>query len=504
MDKGNVYLKKRIVINGISSLLQVGITSITYFFLYKYLLNYLGADQLGLWSLIIASTSIASIGSFGVSGSAVKFIAGYTAKKENDKVVEIIYTGSLVTAGFILIFSVIAYGIISMLLKSLVSPATLNTAYLLLPYAFISLITNTIASMFLSTIDGLQLIYVKNIVLSFFSILFLVCAFLFVPHFKILGVAYAQAIQSGGTLIASIILVSYNVSDFSIFRWKFSKSAFKELFSYGMKLQFMSISAMLFDPVTKFFLTKFAGLGIVGFYEMANKLVLQLRSLIITSSQVMVPAIAGLTELGTLNVKKVYKQMFEVMSLSSIILITYISAFATYISIIWIGRPEKDFVISLSLICAGWFFNIISAPAFFINLATGKLKWNLISQLSIGILNCIFCFFLGIAFGKFYIIAGSALALIISALMLIYFFNKDYNIKVGELFDRYFVTILIASLVIILGTNYIFYHVNGLVPVYILFACSFLAATVIMFILFLNHPIKDKYIEMGKSILKRN
>jgi|GEM_PF-4686229 len=59
------YNKKRIFVNGISSLIQVIITALTYFFLYKYLYKYLGADQLGLWSLILATTSIVSLGGGG-------------------------------------------------------------------------------------------------------------------------------------------------------------------------------------------------------------------------------------------------------------------------------------------------------------------------------------------------------------------------------------------------------------------------------------------------------
>jgi len=236
---------------------------------------------------------------------------------------------------------------------------------------------------------------------------------------------------------------------------------------------------------------------------MANKLVLQLRSLIITSSQVVVPAIAGMTEVGALNIKNAYKQLFEVMSMSSIILITYISAFAVYISIVWIGRPENDFIIALLLVCAGWFFNIISAPAFFVNLATGHLKWNLVSQLGIGVLNCIFCFVLGITFGEFFIIAGSSLALIVSGSILIYFFNKQYDVKPRELFDKHFLIIIAASVGIILAVNYGYYYFYRSVHLYVLAGCSFIASTSILFVLFHNHPAKEKYIGMGKSMLKR-
>lgn len=503
MQIENSYNKKLIFFNGISSLVQVGITILTYFFLYKYLFRYLGAEQLGLWSLVLATTSIVGIGSFGVSGSAVKFVAAYSAKKDLKKVNEVIYTGALITTTFIMGFSIISYFVISYLLKSLVSQAVLETARTLLPYAFISLIANTVSAIFLSAIDGLQLIFIKNVLLSFFSILFLVFTFICVPHFKIEGVAYAQVIQSVGTLLGSIILLTLKIKGFNIFRWNFSKEIFKELFGYGMKIQIMSITTMLFDPVTKYFLTKFGGLGIVGIYEMANKLVLQLRGLIITTSQVMVPAIAGLAELGTANIKKIYKEMFEVISFSSIILITYILAFSKYISIIWIGKIQEDFIITISLVCVGWLFNLFSGPAFLINLATGRLKWNLISQFAIALFNCIFCYLFGLFFGKYYIIMGTSLSLIISALILIYFFNRHYKVGFFELFNKYSIMFTVGSIIIILGNNYFYSYARDTLPMYALLGVSFILVTLLLLLFFINHPIKAKLFSIVKAYANR-
>jgi O-antigen/teichoic acid export membrane protein len=490
--------KKRIFVNGLSSLVQVVITILTYFFLYKYLYKYLGAAQLGLWSLILATTSVVSIGSLGVSGSAVKFVAAYTAKKDYKKVNEVVYTGVLITTVFIAVFSVIIYFLISYLLKSLVSQQDIETARALLPYALVSLIANTIGLIFLSAVDGLQLIYLKNILLIVFSVVFLIFVFILVPYFKIVGVAYAQTIQSVGTLLGGVVLVSRKIKGFSIFRWTFSKSVFRELFAYGMKVQAMSVASMLFDPITKFFLTKFGGLSIVGIYEMANKLVLQLRNLIITTSQVLVPAIAGLVEVGTANIKKTYKGMFEVISFSSIILTTYILAFSKFISIIWIGKIQPDFVIAISLVSIGWLFNLFSGPAFLINLATGRLRWNLVSQLAIGVFNCIFCYLFGVFFNKYYIILGASLSLTLSALLLIYFFNRHYKITFAELLSKYLIRLIITSVIVIIANNYLFSRAVNILPVYPFFGVGFILISLLFYLLLRTHPLKLKILGMAK------
>jgi hypothetical protein len=47
-------------------------------------------------------------------------------------------------------------------------------------------------------------------------------------------------------------------------------------------IQAITISQMLYDPITKGLLVKFGGLDLAGYYEMANRLVVQLRGFIVS------------------------------------------------------------------------------------------------------------------------------------------------------------------------------------------------------------------------------
>ena len=58
--------KKRISINVIFSILQVIIVGLIYLIIYKLLLSKLGVERLGVWSLILATTSVANIANFVV------------------------------------------------------------------------------------------------------------------------------------------------------------------------------------------------------------------------------------------------------------------------------------------------------------------------------------------------------------------------------------------------------------------------------------------------------
>ncbi len=72
---------KRISINIISTILQVFIVGVVYLFLYSFLLKSLGIEKLGIWSIILATSSIANLANFGITSGLIKFIADYNAKE---------------------------------------------------------------------------------------------------------------------------------------------------------------------------------------------------------------------------------------------------------------------------------------------------------------------------------------------------------------------------------------------------------------------------------------
>ena len=87
--------KKRISINVIFSILQVVIVGLIYLIIYKLLLSKLGVERLGIWSLILATTSVANIANFGITSGIVKFVAEYYAEDKIKKVEKVIFTSFL-------------------------------------------------------------------------------------------------------------------------------------------------------------------------------------------------------------------------------------------------------------------------------------------------------------------------------------------------------------------------------------------------------------------------
>ena len=72
--------KKRVLVNSVMTVLQTVVSGLTLFFLYRFLLSVIGVEQLGIWSLILATASVSQIVIFGLSGSIVKCVANDMVK----------------------------------------------------------------------------------------------------------------------------------------------------------------------------------------------------------------------------------------------------------------------------------------------------------------------------------------------------------------------------------------------------------------------------------------
>ena len=83
---------RRLLSNAGLSVLQVLVSGVLLFFVYRHLLKQLGAEQLGLWSVLLASTSVARLSDLGLTSGVVKFVARYRARQDDAAASEVVQT----------------------------------------------------------------------------------------------------------------------------------------------------------------------------------------------------------------------------------------------------------------------------------------------------------------------------------------------------------------------------------------------------------------------------
>lgn len=484
--------KRQILINAIMSMTQVAVIGGILFVLYRFLLKTIGIEQLGIWSLVLATTAVTQIANLGLSGSVVKFVAKYIARGENENVSRIIQTASISVAIFVALILMIGYPIARYILRLVISPESLPPALAILPYAFLALWIMIVTSIFQAGLDGYQRIDLRCLLLMGGAIFHLFLCFIFVPAYGLMGLAYARVIQNFTILISSWILIKRHIPLLPIFPSKWSKNLFKEIIRYGVNFQMITIATILYDPITKALLSKFGGLSMVGYYEMANKMIIQLRALIVSSNQVLIPVIANLKERAPKKVQSIYLSSYQLLFYLALPLYSLIIVSMPIISKLWTGHYEKTFVLFGTLLAIGWFLNTLNVPAYFANLGIGKLRWNVVGYITIALLNVILGFTLGIFYGGIGVVVAWSVSLALGSSIIYLSYHIKHKIPLIELLPKASKLIIVACLIGIIFTLIIQNKLNHNLNEIELNSIIILSFSIIIFIPFWVHPMRKR------------
>ena len=485
--------KRQVLINAIFSVIQILVIGIVIFVLYRFLLDTIGVKQLGIWSLVLATTSMAQIANFGLSGSVVKFVAKYLARDESKKVPEVIQTAVISLGIFVGLILLVSYPLIKKVLVSVVPDDFLPLALSILPYALLALWLMMIFSVFQAGLDGCQRIDSRSVVLMGSSILNLFLCFILVPSYGLMGVAYARVLQMSIILSVTWVLLKRYIR-LPVIPCRWNKQLFKEIVRYGVKYQTISVTIMFYDPITKALLSKFGGLSMVGYYEMANRMVQQFRAIIVSANQVLFPAIADLKEKEPEKIHSVYQTSYQLLFYLALPMYSLIIVSLPLISRLWIGRYESIFVIFGILLTVGRFLNTLAGPAYFAYLGIGELRWNVVSHLTTAILNLLLGFLLGFYFGGNGVVIAWAISLALGSNIICLSYHIRYKIPLIELVPKSSRATSIICLIGILFTLIIYHKLIHNFNAMILNSSLILSFLVIIFIPLWLHPMRKRLI----------
>lgn len=438
--------KKQILVNVIMSIIQVVLNGAILLILYRFLLNTIGVERLGIWAVVLSTTSVVSVANSGFSGSAVKFVAKYRARGQDETVSRLIQTAAI-SIGIILGFILLAvYPFANWLLSLVISTVNLGDALSILPYALLSLWITSIASVFQSSLDGYQRIDIRSMLLISSSLCYLFLCFLLVPFYALVGLAYAQVIQAIILLVGSWFLLKRSVCTLPILPLTWDLKLFREMVVYGVNFQVVSISQMFYDPITKALLTKFGGLAMTGYYEMARGMVYQLRALLVSAAQVLIPTIADLQEKNPKIIQKVYIDSYRLLFYISVPFFSLVIILTPIISQLWIGRYEDVFVHFSILLSVGWLISTLSVPASYALLGIGKLQWYTLANVTIAVLNFGLGLLLGYIYGGTAVVVAWVFSVSAGSLMVPIYYHYSYKIPMLTLLPRESTGIGLASL----------------------------------------------------------
>jgi O-antigen/teichoic acid export membrane protein len=404
--------RRQIVLNALTTFAQIACNAAILFFLYRFLVHAIGLSGLGIWSLVLATTSVVALANQGFSTSIVKFVAKYAARESPTDVSALVQTAELSLGAGLGLLLVALYPLARWGLSLILPAANLPAAYAVLPYAVASLWINVTGSVLQAGLAGHQLITECNYVDVAGSALYLLLAFALVPDHGLLALGYAQLAQAVACFFALWILLKRRIKQFPIFPRCWSRALFREMAGYGAHFQLITASQALREPVTKALLTKFGGPATTGLYDLASRFVVTLRELLVQANQVLIPTVSSLQERNPAAVHDVYEKSYRLMFYLAIPGFTLLVIVSPLVSSIWLGRYDPVFVEFVALLAVGWLVNVLSNPAYVVYLGTGALRWVSAGCLFTAICNAVLGFAGGKLFGPIAIVAAVVSSLI--------------------------------------------------------------------------------------------
>ena len=438
---------KQILLNAATTLLQVIGSAATLFFLYRFLIRTIGVQSLGIWSLVLATTSVVTLANQGFATSVTKFVAKYAALGRAEDLSILIQTAAISVGIALAALSLALYPAASWVLKEVVPAAHLKEAICLLPYAFVSLWLNVVGGILMAALAGFELITRKNYLLLASSVLYLFLCFVFVPNHGLLGVAYAQTAQAVFCFLFTWIVLHPTIPHLPFFPRQWDRAFFREMFAYGATFQSITVSQALREPVTKALLTKFGGLALTGFYDMASRWVFTFREGIVQANLVLVPTVSSLKERDPQSISTVYRESYRLIFFLAIPTFSFLIVVSPLVSQIWLGRYEPTFVAFVALLGMAWLINVLSNPAYVVDLGTGALRWVFIGCSLTAILNLGLGFLAGRYFGGTAVVAASALSLALGYIIIVVAYHLQNRALFNLLLPKDGLTIVICSLV---------------------------------------------------------
>lgn len=426
--------KRAIAINAASSVIQIIISAVSLLVLYRFLLATIGVSMVGIWSLVVATTSIARLGNLGMTGSLVKYAAKYDVLNDMPSLVSSIQTAVISGSLSSLFFLVIAYPIAKEYLMYVMNKELYHFAADVLPYALIGFWVSLVTSIYQSGLYGCHLIAQKNAVVIGDSIAYLILCYFAIPVYGLMGLALCRLFVNCLTLTMTLVLLRNRIPALPVVPRNWDRGSFKEMTGYALNFQAIIILELLCDPVTKGLLSKFGSVSMVGYFEMASKVVQQLRSLFVNAYQVLIPAFANLKEIEPHIIPAVYLNSYRLLFFIALPVFSVSAIAMPLVSVAWIGNYQPLFVWSAVILIGGLFFNTLGIPAYHAYLGIGYMRWNVISHFAMSILNLI----LGVIFAQIWgglgVVAAWALSLVFGGIIQNIAYNLRNHIALRELF----------------------------------------------------------------------
>ncbi len=412
----------------------------------------------GVWVIGIMVISSAALLDFGLGVASIKFVSEYNAKKQYDKINELISTGviSYSIFGLFLLAVVVLFGK-SILLFIGVPPHFLDDAYFVLIVSIAILVTVNTLSPLTTIVASLQRMDITNMVAVTTTILN-ICQIVVVLNSNlgirglIIGYFFVQLLSA-----LWLIFWSYRLMPTLKFKYYYgSWGVFKKLWNYGYNLQISRFAQIIVFQVDKIFALRFFGASSAAYYEVAVKLSTLARNIPLVLTSALLPVASEMDAKNeVIKVRLLFERGSKYLIIIGTVLLGFIFMESHLIIQTWMGKAlGKDGIntaaVVMKFLVVGYFMNMTTGIAS--TIAAGVDRTDI--ERNVGIISIIVSPIMSIVFiftvGYYGIALSTLLSLTLGAIYYMIQFVKILENRITLFFKMFMKPLvgLIAAVVV--------------------------------------------------------
>ncbi len=371
--------------NGLFSHVQNLVLIVTIFAAYRLLIAEEGLASLGLWSLLMAFAGLAA--AFDISGASAlaRFVARQNLDFAEQPPEAVVHTVLLTSFAVNLALGLLLLGIAQWALPAAIAPEQQGDALQLLPWAVGIFMLMPLANGLAAAIDGMLRADLRALLMSSAALAGLGVALVLIPRWGAVGLAAAQFTQQVIMVLGSWAVLRRLIPSLGWFPYRWTRGIFRLTTGYAVRLNVIGIISISLEPLTKYALNAVGGTAAVGVYELAARLTMQLRNLVVSSMMPLLPVLAAAADPADPATARSLRlaQLYATAAAAGVTLLALLAA--APMSWLIVGDISAEVLRMTALLAVGWGVNLFALPLYLLAQGQGLLRWNMLSHAVIGL-----------------------------------------------------------------------------------------------------------------------
>lgn len=447
-DSRNFASRSVIGRNAAWAVAQVVVSAMVLLVVYYFVLRAVGVDQIGLLSIVSATAVVARLSELGLSGAVTRFLPEHRARGETKNAAQVVVTAVVVLSLSVGLVDIIAWPSLNALMPLIIDARLVPEARSIVPITLFSLWINIVSGCVLMSLDGVNRADRRAQITLLSQGVFMGVSILMIRPFGIVAIPVAQTVQGACVLLMATIILLRELPEIISARPSFA--CFRRIWRYGAHLQLITLLILFYDPATRLLLNHFGSLNVVGYYDLANRLIGQVRSVIAAANQVMVPYYANLNISSASEVARVVKVNFQLLLLTSTLVFSMLSVSLFLISELWVGKADAAFINVSLILIVGYFVNSLSIGIYFMNMGVGIVLNNVVCWVAIISVNILGGILGGLLFGATGVLVSVSAALVCGSIVIFAVYLQSSNLRIGTLISSLSIKFTIMGCIVFL------------------------------------------------------